>query len=133
MSQSPFSLLDITTTVSGLFCRWDSHPLERQLASLHQILSCANNTGAGGAYLSDGLEKGDVPRVEFARSIDVRLAIHTDIYAAEAFWDTESCPATFGWPWPKSAAQQSDLADVIAVVAFATERRVRKRNTLGGH
>jgi transposase len=36
MSQSPFSLLDITTTDSGLFCRWDSHPLERQLASLHQ-------------------------------------------------------------------------------------------------
>jgi hypothetical protein len=37
MSQSPFSLLDITTTDSGLFCRWDSHPLERQLASLHRI------------------------------------------------------------------------------------------------
>jgi hypothetical protein len=37
MSQSPFSLLDITTTDSGLICRWDSHPLERQLASLHQI------------------------------------------------------------------------------------------------
>jgi hypothetical protein len=27
-SRSPFSPLDITTTVTGLFCRWDSHPLE---------------------------------------------------------------------------------------------------------
>ena len=27
-SQSPFSPLDITTTVTGPFCRWDSHPLE---------------------------------------------------------------------------------------------------------
>jgi hypothetical protein len=42
MSQSPFSLLDITTTDSGLFCRWDSHPLERQLASLHQIRTSAS-------------------------------------------------------------------------------------------
>jgi len=29
---SPFSLLDITTTVSGLICRRDFHPLARQLA-----------------------------------------------------------------------------------------------------
>jgi hypothetical protein len=29
---SPFSLLDITTTISGLFCLWDFHPLECQLA-----------------------------------------------------------------------------------------------------
>jgi hypothetical protein len=27
-SRSPFSPLDITTTVTGPFCRWDSHPLE---------------------------------------------------------------------------------------------------------
>ena len=27
-SRSPFSPLDITTTVPGPFCRWDSHPLE---------------------------------------------------------------------------------------------------------
>ena len=41
MSQSPFPLLDITTTDSGLLCRWDSHELERQLASLHQIRTSA--------------------------------------------------------------------------------------------
>jgi hypothetical protein len=32
-------LLDMTTTVTGLLCWRDSHPQERQLASLHQILS----------------------------------------------------------------------------------------------
>jgi hypothetical protein len=26
--RSPFSVLDITTTVTGLLCRWDSHPLD---------------------------------------------------------------------------------------------------------
>jgi hypothetical protein len=38
--RSPFPLLDITTTATGLLCRWDSHPLEWQLASLHQIRAC---------------------------------------------------------------------------------------------
>src|SRR5262247_1535984 len=33
--RSPFPSLDITTTVSGLLCWRDSHPLEWQLASLH--------------------------------------------------------------------------------------------------
>jgi hypothetical protein len=33
--RSPFPLLDMTTTVTGLLCWRDSHPLERQLASLH--------------------------------------------------------------------------------------------------
>jgi hypothetical protein len=42
MSQSPFSLLDITTTVTGVFCRWDFHPLEWQLSSLHQIRTSAS-------------------------------------------------------------------------------------------
>jgi hypothetical protein len=32
-------LLDMTTTVTGLLCWRDSHPLEWTLASLHQILS----------------------------------------------------------------------------------------------
>src|SRR5437667_5536961 len=27
-SRSPFSALDITTTATGLLCRWDSHPLD---------------------------------------------------------------------------------------------------------
>jgi hypothetical protein len=27
-SWSPFSPLDISTTATGLFCRWDFHPLE---------------------------------------------------------------------------------------------------------
>jgi hypothetical protein len=34
--RSPFPLLVITTTATGLLCWWDSHPLEWQLASLHQ-------------------------------------------------------------------------------------------------
>src|SRR6516165_6349075 len=33
--RSPFLLLDMTTTASGLLCWRDFHPLERQLASLH--------------------------------------------------------------------------------------------------
>jgi hypothetical protein len=39
--RSPSPLLDITTTATGLLCRWDSHPLEWQLASLHRIRTCA--------------------------------------------------------------------------------------------
>src|SRR5215831_15938248 len=35
MGRSPFPLLVITTTATGLLCWWDSHPLEWQLASLH--------------------------------------------------------------------------------------------------
>jgi hypothetical protein len=38
----PLSLLDITTTVTGVFCRWDFHPLEWQLSSLHQIRTSAS-------------------------------------------------------------------------------------------
>ena len=34
--RSPFPLLAITTTATGLLCWWDSHPREWQLASLHQ-------------------------------------------------------------------------------------------------
>src|SRR6202165_1603573 len=33
----PSPLLDMTTTATGLLCWRDSHPLEWQLASLHQI------------------------------------------------------------------------------------------------
>jgi hypothetical protein len=36
--RSPFPLLVITTTATGLLCWWDLHPLEWQLASLHQSL-----------------------------------------------------------------------------------------------
>ena len=36
----PFPLLDMTTTVTGLLCWRDFHPLEWQLASLHQIRTC---------------------------------------------------------------------------------------------
>ena len=38
--RSPFPLLDMTTTATGLLCWRDSHPLEWQLASLHQIRTC---------------------------------------------------------------------------------------------
>ena len=37
---SPSLPLDITTTGTGLLCWRDSHPLEWQLASLHQIRTC---------------------------------------------------------------------------------------------
>jgi len=33
--RSPSPLLGITTAATGILCRWDSHPLEQQLASLH--------------------------------------------------------------------------------------------------
>ena len=36
--RSPSPLLDMTTTATGLLCWRDSHPLEWQLASLHQIV-----------------------------------------------------------------------------------------------
>src|SRR3982075_2949760 len=36
----PSPLLDMTTTATGLLCWRDSHPLEWQLASLHQIQTC---------------------------------------------------------------------------------------------
>jgi hypothetical protein len=38
--RSPSSLLDMTTTATGLLCWRDSHPLEWQLASLHQNRTC---------------------------------------------------------------------------------------------
>src|SRR6266571_8530115 len=44
-ARSPSPLLDMTTTVTGLLCWRDSHPLEWQLASLHQ-----NRTGGFPAY-----------------------------------------------------------------------------------
>src|SRR5262249_52931269 len=38
--RSPSPLLDMTTTATGLLCWLDFHPLEWQLASLHQIRMC---------------------------------------------------------------------------------------------
>jgi len=35
--RSPFPPPDITTTATGLLCWWDLRPLERQLASLHDV------------------------------------------------------------------------------------------------
>src|SRR5215468_36710 len=39
--RSPSPLLDMTTTATGLLCWRDFHPLEWQLASLHQIRTCS--------------------------------------------------------------------------------------------
>src|SRR5262249_49866518 len=39
--RSPLPSLDITTTVTGLLCWRDSHPLEWQLASLHWSRPCS--------------------------------------------------------------------------------------------
>jgi hypothetical protein len=38
--RSPSPLLDISTTATGLLCWRDSHPLDWQLASLHQTRMC---------------------------------------------------------------------------------------------
>ena len=40
MDRLPSPLLDMTTTATGLLCWRDFHPLEWQLASLHQIRTC---------------------------------------------------------------------------------------------
>src|SRR5258708_30168624 len=45
----PSPLLDMTTTATGLLCWRDFHPLESQLASLHQIRTCG--VPAYGSYL----------------------------------------------------------------------------------
>src|SRR6202171_3240580 len=45
----PSPLLDMTTTATGLLCWRDFHPLEWQLASLHQIRTCS--FPAYGSYL----------------------------------------------------------------------------------
>ena len=37
MVWSPTPSLDITTAVTGQFCRWVSHPLEQRLALLHEL------------------------------------------------------------------------------------------------
>jgi hypothetical protein len=43
--RSPFSPSGITTVVTERFHRWDFHPLERQLASLHGLLHPLQNAG----------------------------------------------------------------------------------------
>src|SRR2546430_1424495 len=50
--RSPSPLLGITTTATGLLCWRDLHPLEWQLASLHQ-----NRTCGFPAYGSHGMRK----------------------------------------------------------------------------
>ena len=51
-------LPDMTTTVTGLLCWRVSHPLEWQLASLHQIPACAAN--APGSSLGFWRRSGDM-------------------------------------------------------------------------
>src|SRR6266567_3002385 len=62
-ARSPSPLLDMTTTVTGLLCWRDSHPLEWQLASLHQI-----RTGPIRAY-------GSHLRCVTAKRFSSRLAV----------------------------------------------------------
>src|SRR6516165_2782527 len=53
--QFPFLLLDMTTTATGLLCWRDSHPLEWQLASLHQNRTCGFPAyGLYGAFFVKG-------------------------------------------------------------------------------
>ena len=44
-SRSPFSSSGITTVATERFHRWDFHPLERQLASLHGLLHPLQHAG----------------------------------------------------------------------------------------
>jgi hypothetical protein len=50
--RSPFPPLDMTTTSIGLLCRRDLHPLEQQLASLHQPGARVNLLSIKGAASS---------------------------------------------------------------------------------
>ncbi len=45
MSRSPFSSSGITTVATERFHRWDFHPLERQLASLHGLFHSLQHAG----------------------------------------------------------------------------------------
>ena len=76
--RSPSPSLDMTTTVTGLLCWRDSHPLEWQLASLHDHLNrdfrcpmpwSSDQTGGrtGGSHrTSKCLENGDQIGSDFA-------------------------------------------------------------------
>ena len=56
--RSPFLLLGITTTSTGLLRRRDSHPLEWQLASLHQNRTCGFPAyGLYGAFFVKGASR----------------------------------------------------------------------------
>src|SRR6516165_10707876 len=48
-SRSPFSSSGITTVATERFHRWDFHPLECQLASLHGLLHPLQHAGYPGA------------------------------------------------------------------------------------
>ena len=54
----PSPLLDMTTTATGLLCWRDFHPLEWQLASLHQTRTCGLPAyGLYGAFLVKGASR----------------------------------------------------------------------------
>src|SRR6516225_3178987 len=58
MDRLPSPLLDMTTTATGLLCWRDFHPLEWQLASLHQIRTCSFPAyGLYGAFLVKGASR----------------------------------------------------------------------------
>src|SRR6516164_5652487 len=56
--RSPSPLLDMTTTATGLLCWRDFHPLEWQLASLHQTRMC-RFPASGSSW--ESLARGGVP------------------------------------------------------------------------
>src|SRR5215472_10655943 len=78
--RSPSPLLDMTTTATGLLCWRDFHPLEWQLASLHQTRMCRvpasgsswKSLAHGGAH--DTIR--DLPAKNDARG-EVRLRFHS--------------------------------------------------------
>src|SRR6516162_9468489 len=84
--RSPFLLLGITTTASGLLCWRDFHPQERQLASLHlldHLVGAQQNRWrhgkaerVGGLAVHDHLELGRKLHREITRLLAAQDAIH---------------------------------------------------------
>src|SRR5262249_23039633 len=83
-SSSP--LLDMTTTATGLLCWRDSHPLEWQLASLHQIRTCS--FPAYGSHLGCVTAKRSLGQgwrmIGFGRKSSANFVIRAHVI--RAFW-----------------------------------------------
>src|SRR5215471_9253207 len=84
--QFPFLLLDMTTTATGLLCWRDFHPLEWQLASLHQIRTC--DFPAYGSHLGCVTAKRSLGQgwrmIGFGRKSSANFVIRAHVI--RAFW-----------------------------------------------
>src|SRR6266481_6294826 len=96
--RSPSPLLDMTTTASGLLCWRDSHPLEWQLASLHQ-----NRTGPIRAY---GSHLGCVTAKRFSLRFAVCAPARVTRLPGS---ESGACFAGSHSPWPPPLAPPTPL------------------------